>query len=605
MSAAKKHLQSLRNTTTAEPATAALASEVQLPERLDSVSVIDHPTPIPDADPDLVIGRLPRRFSTPRFSSSDEESLTTYYKRTGYVPRSESNPEIVRQVLAYLTMGTRAGRHLNEIEQQVGLDDRNVNWNPWHDSYREGTPSLQIPANPEKEVDENKKWNDDLQKCRVDPQEYVFQRTVMMSMINRHRFIYGEGSVLDFAVERPWTCSPMPTRALEEPDGRHLPQSQPDMAIAFRTTALMTSGHYDYLPRQLRNVVCYEGIGTAHKQRAFHFLMIEAKNTYKSTLDPVSKYQVLNSASQSLHNMYEFFNEAGPRHLANFFDKVRVFTAVSTTEGIIIRIHRAYLAGDPYKEKPSHRDRPPPKEPILDDYPLQFEYDIFLEERDKSFTHEKVVSALETIMVKYGVGRLLGIVKEAADDVIKKFKGQKKTRSKHHYSHHQRAHRPSRRGNFGGINASRHNEQSIHGPSETSQTTGRISTQDSVLRQLYLQNIEQMQELRKLNEASRSRSEDGIEPGSPTPTPATPRQTAGLDPSASLSENFETGLSVTDDARSHIEQTVPSRSDASPPQQRVSKRRGVPESEVTEHRPSVRSSRDSRSTGPNKRARPS
>ena len=69
----------------------------------------------------------------------------------------------------------------------------------------------------------------------------------------------------------------------------------------------------------LRNVVCYEGKSNAHKRRAFHSLTIESKNAWKIILDPVSQYQALNSASQSLHNMYEFFDEAGPKHLAKSF----------------------------------------------------------------------------------------------------------------------------------------------------------------------------------------------------------------------------------------------------------------------------------------------
>lgn len=421
-------------------------SEDQLQDRLNSGSAVEPPTSIPDADPDLVIGRLPRHSSPSQPLPPDEESLTSYYKRIGYLPPlSESTLEVIRQVLADPTMGRGAGRVVSEAEQQAGLVDRNVNWRPRSDPYHKTIASLQTQIIPENDVDGNRKWDDDLDKCRFDPQEFVFQRTVMMSMINRHRFIYGKDGVLDFAVERPWTCSPMPTRALEEPDGKSLPMSQPDIAIAFRTTALMDAGKYEYLPRQLRNVVCYEGIAEAHQFRAFHFFMIEAKNTYKSILDPVSQYQVLNSASQSLHNMYEFFNEAGPEHLAKFFDKVRVFTAVSTTEGIIIRIHRACLVGDFRDESPSQQNLPAPKFPILPDYPLQFEYDIYLKAIADAFSREQVLSALETIMIKYGAEILLMTLKDAADDVIKRFRARREDRPKHYYSHHQKSHVPPKK----------------------------------------------------------------------------------------------------------------------------------------------------------------
>lgn len=437
VSAARDDHQLLLDTTITKPEKAVSTSEDQLHDRLNSGSAVEPPTSIPDADSDLVIGRLAPYSSTSQPISPGEESLTSYYKRIGYLPPlSESTLEVIRQVLADPTMGRGAGRVVSEAEQQAGLVDRNVNWRPRSDPYHKTIASLQTQIIPENDVDGNSKWQDDLDKCRFDPQEFVFQRTVMMSMINRHRFIYGKHGVLDFAVERPWTCSPMPTRALEEADGKSLPMSQPDIAIAFRTAALMDVGSYEYLPRQLRNVVCYEGIAEAHQFRAFHFFMIEAKNTYKSILDPVSQYQVLNSASQSLHNMYEFFNEAGPEHLASFFDKVRVFTAVSTTEGIIIRIHRACLVGDFRNESISQQNLPAPKFPILPDYPLQFEYDIYLKAIADAFSREQVLSALETIMIKYGAGILLKTLKDAADDVIKKFRARREERPKHYYSHH-------------------------------------------------------------------------------------------------------------------------------------------------------------------------
>lgn len=395
---------------------------------LDSDSLVDPPTTIPDADPDLVIERLPRRSLTPQSTSSCTETSSLYYKRIGYLPPlSETTLEVLWQVLADPSMGSSAGRLVKEQDQQNGLNKRNVNWNSTTDPLRQEILLLQPQTGPEQEFDENKRWNDDLQKCRVDPQEHVFQRTVMMTMVDRHRLIYGDVGVLDFAVERPWTCPPMPTRALMETDGRHLPMSKPDIAIAFRTTALMDAGSFEYLPEPLQNIMCYEGKANAQQLRAFHFFMIESKNSWKTFLEPGSQYQVLNSASQSLHNMYEFFNEAGPKHLAKFFDKVRVFTAVSTTEGIIIRIHRACLAR---QFRGRNSAVPAPKFPILPNYPLQFEYDIYHMINSENFTAGIVAAALETVMIHYGVGTLFGLLKDAADDIVKKFKGKARAQAK-------------------------------------------------------------------------------------------------------------------------------------------------------------------------------
>lgn len=589
------------DTTTTKPERAVSTAEDQPQTSLDSDSVRP-PTPIPDADPALVIERLPRRSPSRQSTSSDEETLSAYYKRTGYLPPlSESALEAIRQVLADPSMGSTGGRLVSEADQQNGLGSRNVNWDPTLDPYRKEITLSQTPTSSGDWTSEEKKleWDDDLEKCRADPQEYVFQRTVMMSMVNRHRFIYGHDGVLDFAVERPWSCLPMPTRSLREPNGKHLPQPKPDIAIAFRTAAFMDMGVYPHLPEALRNVICYEGKTMAQQQRAFHFFMIESKNTYKTILDPVSKYQVLNSASQSLHDLYEFFNEAGPEHLAKFFSQVRVFTAVSTTEGIIIRMHRACLARG-LRKHPSHQDSSQPRFPILSSYGLQFEYDEYFKETADNFTYEKVSAALESIMINYGARKLLKLLEAAAKDVEEKFTAQQQYRSQHYYSHQQKP-RTSSGKNKGKSNSNNAGQdstvQSTAAPSRTSQTTTHSSRLDPDQEKLYRENIEAMP---NLNEEAHPRTEEaGAEDGSPTPTPPTPRQTAAPDPNASFSENFGTVLSVDDSARSAAEQprpaVAPSQGDAVAPRRQVGKRRGVPGGEVAGDQPPAYSTRSKRS----------
>lgn len=605
VSAARKHHQHSPDTTTTKPERPVSVAEAedQPQNSLDSDSV-DPPTTIPDADPELVIGRLPRRSLTPQSTSSDTETLDAYYKRTGYLPPlSESTLEVLRQVLADPSMGSTAGRLVSDRDQQVGLNCRNVNWYSTPDDFCKAHPLLQARTITilESEMDENKRWNDDLRKCKDDPQELVFQRTVMMSMVNRHRFIYGEDGVLDFAVERPWSCLPMPTRALRKPGGKYLPMPRPDIAIAFRTTALMDIGDYQNLPDPLWTLVCYEGETNAHQLRAFHFLIIESKNAHKSVFDPGSLCQVLNSASQSLHNMYEFFNEAGPKHLTRFFNEVRVFTAVSTTEGIIIRVHRACLTRDFRKKAPLRQDCPStaPKVSILPDYPLQFEYDIYFKAHATDFTHELVSAALETIMIKYGAGILLGLLKDAAKDVVKKFANQEEHRSQHYYSHHQKA--PANggkgKGKFDTSDAGRAStQQSTSAPSRASAITVQSSSHELQVNKSYRANIEAMH---KFDEENRSRIESDTEDGSLTPTGPTWRQTAGPDPNASLSENFGRAFNVEDSTRSDVEQpgpaTTPTQSDALPPRRPVGKRRELPPSEITEDQPPAHNTRAKRS----------
>ncbi|KAG8159425.1 hypothetical protein KVR01_011086 [Diaporthe batatas] len=587
------------DTTATTPARATSAAANQEQSSLDSDSVVDPPTTIPDADSDLVIERLPRRSLTPESASSCTETSSLYYERIGYLPPlSESTLEVIRKVLANPSMGSSAGRLVKEADQQNGLNKRNVNWNATTDPFRQEILLLQTQTGRQGESDDNRKWNDDLEKCRVDPQEFVFQRTLMMSMVDRHRLIYGSRGVLDFAVERPWNCSPMPTRAFLETDGKHLPKAKPDIAIAFRTTTLMDTGSFEYLPEPLQNIMCYEGKANAQQLRAFHFFMIESKNSWKTLLEPVSQYQALNGASQSLHNMYEFFNEAGPKHLAKFFDEVRVFTAVSTTEGIIIRVHRACLARN-LRDKDS--TIPVPKHPILPDYPLQFEYDIYHMIKSDDFTQGTVAAALETVMIQYGVEQLFKLLKDAADDVVKKFEAKREHRSKYYYSHGQIPKDPKTKAQpKNGQAGQESTSQSTSAASRTSRATPQSSSQGPAQEEFYphIQNIEEMH---KLNKESSSRSAQArSEHDSPTPTPTTPpRHIAGPDPNASLSENFGSGFHVDDSARSEAEQpgpaAAPSQSGALPPRHLGGKRRGVPGDEAAEGQTRAHFTRSKRS----------
>lgn len=245
----------------------------------------------------------------------------------------------------------------------------------------------------------------------------------MMSMIDRHRFIYERGDnkqpVLDFAVERLWNCPPMPSMVFQDREPKCLTQPKADLAIAFRQYAVFQSKYWQILPNELRDMVCYEGQATGKEVRVFHFLTIETKNSFKTPDDETGLAQSLNNASQSLHNMYEFFREAGDKHVQIFFDKVRVFSAVSTSKGIKIRAHRACLTEDsrPEPEEQGQPDEVPAMCAILEDYPLQFVYDEFFEASGSDFTRENVVSVFENIMVGYGIRELWGHLKGAAQAI--------------------------------------------------------------------------------------------------------------------------------------------------------------------------------------------
>ncbi|KAJ9133150.1 hypothetical protein NKR23_g10946 [Pleurostoma richardsiae] len=373
-------------------------------------------------------------------TSADADSLVSFYRYIGYLPPlNASTLELLKQVLSDPGMGRTGGR-INPTDQEhfrVGLGERNVALEPCHDTYLEHVKSL--TAKTPEALPENRRqiraWTLDLQKTRDDPLESVFQYTIMMAMIDRHRFIYGreEASqpVLDFAVKQIWKCPPMPSRVLFDPQPRGLTQPKADLALAFRQYAIFQRKSWQELPNAMRSLFCYEGQATGREARVFHFMTIEGKNASDTSEYEVALLQNLNNASQSLHNMYELFREAGDEHVRTFFDKVRFFSGVSTSKGIKIRVHRACrTTDDRATEQRGQPDEVPAMYSIVEGYPLQFVFDDFFEASGPDFTREKVVDIFEKIMVGYAIGELWGHLQKAARAVEAKCLEYKKNHGK-------------------------------------------------------------------------------------------------------------------------------------------------------------------------------
>ncbi|TGJ78162.1 hypothetical protein E0Z10_g10600 [Xylaria hypoxylon] len=393
-------------------------------------------------------------------STCTEDPWDVWYKDIGYLPPlDESTIQLLEQIIPEPTMGRISPTNINQFE--TGLGYRNIALRSSIDPYISSIRmfiSTTIQETQEETARHNEAWKLDLEKSIFDPSEPVFQRTIMMSMIDRHRFIYGSldnQRVIDFAVERPWTCPPMPTRASRlQFQSKFLTQPKPDLAIAFRTEYLIPQ-HWESLPEATRKIICYEGEGETQTARSFHFMTIEAKTSFTDTDSRVARAECLNNASQSLHNMYEFFKEAGEEHVDVFFNRVRFFSVVSTTRGIRIRIHRACRArghrgetaqrdiaegakeyritkrrgagrprgrrgGTAQRGIAGEADQPPAKDPIFQDYPLQFEYDDYFEASGPDFTRDNVVKAFEHILLGYGIQELLEILQAAVDTVVEK-----------------------------------------------------------------------------------------------------------------------------------------------------------------------------------------
>lgn len=276
------------------------------------------------------------------------------------------------------------------------------------------------------ETDEQKQfcehlWLQDKAKLSPDSSEAIFQRTLMVSLIARHFLIYeievnGE-QLLDFSAEELWTCLPMPSRALWNTgpvlgvDEKLLTQPKPDLAISFQRKAVIKHSLWRSLPEATKELACFENQNSG-MSRIFHFLTVEAKNATTSLDNPKALYQSLNNASQALNNFYEFFQDAGPTHRQIFFDKIRFFSVVANTQGILIRIHRAIeIPQDASRFELVMPDRP--------EYRLNFEYSEFARlTGEDGFTRERVIEVFRK-MLKYAVDELGVWISAAAKDLLK------------------------------------------------------------------------------------------------------------------------------------------------------------------------------------------
>ena len=181
-------------------------------------------------------------------------------------------------------------------------------------------------------------WQLNRDKCNLSSSEALFQRTLMISLIARRSLIYrqntGRIQLLNFVVEEPWNCLPMPTKTVwRVPEHlaynfKFLTQPKPDLAVCFDRNLVLPEDVWTALPEATQALACFEN-SDAGASRIFHFLTAEAKKAIAKVEEPKALYQSLNNASQALHNMFEFFRDAGPQHEKVFFDKVRYFSAVA------------------------------------------------------------------------------------------------------------------------------------------------------------------------------------------------------------------------------------------------------------------------------------
>lgn len=357
--------------------------------------------------------------------ASDVDDKQQFNNKWGYLPPlDEEAVAVIEEIMADPTKAKQALRKsAGHPGFTQGLRYRNVFWDPSTtiDPCADDVSKIQ---NSTPEPDEVKKSYEDLwtmDRARCDKgatNEALFQRTTMMSLVARHLWINNGNainpSVLDFSVEEPWSCPPMPTRAYRRGE-TFLTQPKPDLAVFFHRRDVIPEDLWLDLPRATMQLACFENLDDIGETRAFHFFTIEAKKGMHSINDRDAKRQSLNNASQALHNMFEFFRDAGSKHENIFFAKVRFFSVVATNEGVLIRIHRAIReCAEEFDPGLIMPDRP--------DYPLRFEHRIFGRIEMASFDRGAVLEKLEKILIGYGVNQLFSLLQNAAEAIVEKLR---------------------------------------------------------------------------------------------------------------------------------------------------------------------------------------
>ena len=379
-----------------------------------------------DPETETLAGSLP-------WSIDRKTQEENWYCSKGYIPSVDSKTlEIIRAVLgiepalemARLTSTDKTFPTRLSKERNVHLEEH-----PNTDTYKAVIDeiTLNLPENREVAEVYSRLWMADIENCRGE-NEAIFQRTIMMSFLDRYRLIFGDiqrsesgsgeqlGKKLAFSVEAEWACDPMPTRALTPNTTVSTPflaAPKPDLCISFRREVdLIPESLWDLMPPETSKLVCYEGEGPPFDKRAFGFFVVEGKKSRLSPDDRVALYQALNDASQALHNMFEFFRQAEQEDI--FFKNVRFFSATTTEKGLKVRIHRAerIKAGSGAK-MPIYADPP---------YDLEFKYEEYASFLYEEFNRQNVINTFAKIMVGYGEGKLYGLLRAAAQEINKRLK---------------------------------------------------------------------------------------------------------------------------------------------------------------------------------------
>lgn len=298
--------------------------------------------------------------------SSQEIVIDTqeqFNRKWVYVPPlDEETTRIIEAIITHparaqtmVGIGPENSQFLSGLHNRNVLSEPSTQLDPCKIEIQSISLEGYLQETQEQEILYGELWKLDKAKCTPDSSEALYQRTLMINLIARHLLIYqingSKEQIFHFSMEEPWGCLPMPSRLLwaipkgQKSKAKFLTQPKPDLAVCFQRDAVISDRMWKILPEPTKGLACFEN-SSSNASRVFHFLVVEAKKAMLDLDSPQVLHQCLNSASQALHNLFEFFRDAGPEHEQVFYNKVRFFSIVANRKGIIVRIHRAIGKSD-------------------------------------------------------------------------------------------------------------------------------------------------------------------------------------------------------------------------------------------------------------------
>ncbi|KAI0904609.1 hypothetical protein F4823DRAFT_633865, partial [Ustulina deusta] len=238
----------------------------------------------------------------------------------------------------------------------------------------------------------NQEFNNDLEHCKDPSNEAVFQRTVMMSIIDRCHL----KTLFDFNCEGLWSLPPASRLPSTNGPKDVITGPKPDLAIFFRFASLVGTDPFSEsasIPQELKSCINPDG----HTLRCFPFIFVEAQKAFEG-IQPAALAN-MHSASQALFNIWTWMKRAGQDEI--FFKDVRVFSIAVNAEQFIVRAHRA---------KPISNDG---------EVALVFSYDDLNPKSKFEYTRDQVCTLIHNILIEYAEKKLLGILKSSVVKVLK------------------------------------------------------------------------------------------------------------------------------------------------------------------------------------------